>query len=182
MLFGAVFTIELPAAKLERARGAFSMTATADPFLQRMAEGDPVGLEQLYDRCGPAVYAAAMRVLQNLEAAEDTVQEVFAEAWYNARGLVARGVDAAEWLVAEARARAALRLAQVSPAAAQVSPATAQGGPGPSPSRAFDIPPMLRRRVLDSIYGAGQRLPSLYSTPRVAERIFGWLRRRSTRS
>jgi DNA-directed RNA polymerase specialized sigma24 family protein len=175
MLFGAVFTIELPAAKLERARRAFSMTATADPFLQRMAEGDPVGLEQLYDRCGPAVYAAAMRVLQNLEAAEDTVQEVFAEAWYNARGLVARGVDAAEWLVAEARARAALRLAQVPPAAAQ-------GEPGPSPSRALDIPPMLRRRVLDSIYGAGQRLPSLYSTPRVAERIFGWLRRRSTRS
>jgi DNA-directed RNA polymerase specialized sigma24 family protein len=175
MLFGVVFTIELPAATLERARRALCMTATADPFLQRMAEGDPVGLEQLYDRCGPAVYAAAMRVLQNLEAAEDTVQEVFAEAWYNARGLVARGVDAAEWLVAEARARAALRLAQV-------SPAPAQGGPGPSPSRAFDIPPMLRRRVLDSIYGAGQRLPSLYSTPRVAERIFGWLRRRSTRN
>jgi hypothetical protein len=34
--------------------------------------------------------------------------------------------------------------------------------------------------VLDSIYGAGERLPSLYSSPRVAERIFGWLRRRST--
>lgn len=149
------------------------MTAAADPFLQRMAEGDPVGLEQLYDLCGPAVYAAAMRVLQNLEAAEDTVQEVFAEAWYNARGLVARGVDAAEWLVAEARARAALRLAQV-------SQATGESGPGPSP-RALDIPPTLRRRVLDSIYGAGERLPSLYSTPRVAERIFGWLRRRSSR-
>ena len=147
------------------------MTVTADQFLQRMAEGDPVGLEQLYDRCGPAVYAAAMRVLQNLEAAEDTVQEVFAEAWYNARGLVARGVDAAEWLVAEARARAAIRLAQI-------SQATAESGPGPSP-RALDIPPTLRRRVLDSIYGAGERLPRLYSTPRVAKRIFGWLRRRS---
>jgi DNA-directed RNA polymerase specialized sigma24 family protein len=149
------------------------MTVTADIFLRRMADGDPVGLEQLYDRYGPAVYAAAMRVLQNLEAAEDTVQEVFAEAWYNARGLVARGVDAAEWLVAEARTRAAARLLELAPAAAQGPPETAD--------RAHDVPPMLRRRVLDSIYGAGQRLPSLYSSPRVAERIFGWLRRwRST--
>jgi DNA-directed RNA polymerase specialized sigma24 family protein len=147
------------------------MTATADIFLQRMAEGDPVGLEQLYDRYGPAVYAVAMRVLQNLEAAEDTVQEVFAEAWYNARGLVARGVDAAEWLAAEARARAAVRLAEL---------ATASHNPPEAPARVHDIPPLLRRRVLDSIYGAGQRLPSLYSTPRVAERFFGWLRRRST--
>lgn len=132
-----------------------------------MAQGDPVGLEQLYDRCAPAVYAAAMRVLQNLEAAEDTVQEVFAEAWYNAKGLAARGVNAAEWLVAEARARAALRLATL--ALEQTAPHIP----------AHDVPSTLRRRVLDSIYGAGQRLPSLYSSPRVAERIFGWLRRRS---
>jgi DNA-directed RNA polymerase specialized sigma24 family protein len=147
------------------------MTVTADIFLQRMAEGDPVGLEQLYDRYGPAVYAAAMRVLQNLEAAEDTVQEVFAEAWYNARGLVARGVDAAEWLVAEARARAAQRLADMAAATGERVPELS--------SRAHEIPPLLKRRVLDSIYGAGERLPSLYSSPRVAERIFGWLRRRS---
>jgi DNA-directed RNA polymerase specialized sigma24 family protein len=150
------------------------MTATADVFLQRMAEGDPVGLEQLYDRYGPAVYAAAMRVLQNLEAAEDTVQEVFAEAWYNARGLVARGVDAAEWLVAEARGRAAQRLAEMARQSVGPSP------PEPS-TRAHEIPPLLRRRVLDSIYGAGERLPSLYSTPQVAQRIFGWLRRSTTR-
>lgn len=149
------------------------MTVTADVFLQRMAEGDPVGLEQLYDRYGPAVYAAAIRVLQNLEAAEDTVQEVFAEAWYNARGLVARGVDAAEWLVAEARTRAAVRLSELAPASSHTAAAAAA-------DRAHEIPPLLRRRVLDSIYGAGERLPSLYSTPRVAERIFGWLRRRST--
>lgn len=141
-------------------------TAAADLFLQQMAQGDPVGLEKLYDRCAPAVYAAAMRVLQNLEAAEDTVQEVFAEAWYNAKGLAARGVNAAEWLVAEARARAALRLATL-----------AQEPPAPH-IPAHDVPPTLRRRVLDSIYGAGQRLPSLYSSPRVAERIFGWLNRR----
>jgi DNA-directed RNA polymerase specialized sigma24 family protein len=152
------------------------MTAIAAThvFLQQMAEGDPVGLEQLYDRCAPAVYTAALRILQNLEAAEDTVQEVFAEAWYNARGLVARGVDAAEWLVQEARARAALRLAQASPPLAQ-SEAPAHAGP-------HDVPPTLRRRVLDSIYGAGQRLPNLYSRPRMAERIFGWLSRRRSRA
>lgn len=137
-----------------------------------MAEGDPVGLEQLYDRYGPAVYAAAMRVLQNFEAAEDTVQEVFADAWYNARGLLARGVDTAEWLVAEARARAAHRLAEMAAATVERAPELS--------TRVHDIPPLLRRRVLDSIYGAGERLPSLYSTPRVAERLFGWLRRRST--
>jgi DNA-directed RNA polymerase specialized sigma24 family protein len=169
------------------------MTATADVFLQRMAEGDPVGLEELYDRYGPAVYGASMRVLQNLEAAEDTVQEVFAEAWYNARGLVARGVDAAEWLLAEARARAAQRLAEmarpsVGPSASSgPSRATSRDGeagtaePPERSTRAHEIPPLLRRRVLDSIYGAGERLPSLYSTPQVARRIFGWLRRSATR-
>lgn len=142
------------------------MTAAADLYLQRMAEGDPVGLEQLYDRCAPAVYTAAVRVLHNLEAAEDTVQEVFAEAWYNAKGLASRGVDAAEWLVGEARARASARLATLTQEASVLN------------LPAGDVPPTLRRRVLDSIYGAGQRLPSLYSTPRVAARIFGWLNRR----
>jgi hypothetical protein len=72
--------------------------------------------------------------------------------------------------VAEARTRAAARLLELAPAS---------GHTAAEPDRAHEIPPLLRRRVLDSIYGAGERLPSLYSTPRVAERIFGWLRRRS---
>jgi DNA-directed RNA polymerase specialized sigma24 family protein len=155
----------------------FNVTAAAHLFLQQMAEGDPAGLEQLYDRCAPAVYAAAVRVLQNLEEAEDTVQEVFAEAWYNAKSLVSRGGDAAEWLVAEARARASIRLARSSAAPADGAPWVPRDADVASGAR-DEVPATLKRRVLDSIYGAGQRLPSLYPKPHVAERLFGWLRRR----
>jgi RNA polymerase sigma-70 factor (ECF subfamily) len=145
------------------------MTAQADVDLFRMmAAGDPEGLAQLYDRYAPAVYGAAVRLLRNLEEAEDTVQEVFADAWYEATRLASKGANAAEWLMTVARERAAARLD------ARAAPLNAAG----SGAAAAALPSTLRRRVLDSVYGAGQRLPTLYSRPRIAERLFGWLSRR----
>jgi DNA-directed RNA polymerase specialized sigma24 family protein len=152
----------------------FAMTAHADVDLfGMMAAGDPDGLAELYDRYAPAVYAAALQLLRNLEEAEDTVQEVFADAWYEATRLASKGSDAADWLMTAARERAAARL-HARGAAAH----TAAGGA----SEAAALPPTLRRRVLDSVYGAGQRLPALYARPRLAERLFGWLSRRRSRA
>lgn len=146
------------------------MTAQADGDLFRMmASGDPEGLAQLYDRYAPAVYAAAVRLLRNLEEAEDTVQEVFADAWYEATRLASRGANAAEWLLTAARERAAARLD-----ARGARGDAAESGAADAPA----LPSTLRRRVLDSVYGAGQRLPKLYTRPRIAERLFGWLSRR----
>jgi DNA-directed RNA polymerase specialized sigma24 family protein len=150
------------------------MTAQADVDLFRMmAAGDPEGLAELYDRYAPAVYAAAVRLLRNLEEAEDTVQEVFADAWYEATRLATRGANAAEWLMTAARERAAARLGARS---APVDAATSER------PEAVALPSTLRRRVLDSVYGAGQRLPNLYASPRIAERLFGWLSRRRSRA
>lgn len=146
-----------------------SVTAQADADLFRMmAAGDPEGLAELYDRYAPSVYAAALRLLRNLEEAEDTVQEVFADAWYEATRLAARGANAAEWLMAAARDRASARLSGHD---VRLDAAGIAAEPGALPST-------LRRRVLDSVYGAGQRLPALYARPRIAERLFGWLSRR----
>jgi DNA-directed RNA polymerase specialized sigma24 family protein len=151
-----------------------AMTARADPDLFRMmAAGDPEGLAELYDRYAPAVYAAAVRLLRNLEEAEDTVQEVFADAWYEATRLASRGANAAEWLLTAARDRAAARLAS------RREDAEAAGG---RVADAAALPSTLRRRVLDSVYGAGQRLPALYSRPKIAERLFGWVSRRRSRA
>jgi DNA-directed RNA polymerase specialized sigma24 family protein len=150
------------------------MTAQAnvETWLQQMAAGDPEGLAQLYDRYAPAVYAAALRVVKNLEEAEDTVQEVFADAWYEAGRLAAKGANAAEWLLAAARERAIARLHARGAGADTVSASTEAGLP----------PPTLRRRVLDSVYGAGERLPNLYPRPRLARRLFAWFTRRRSRA
>jgi RNA polymerase sigma-70 factor, ECF subfamily len=47
----------------------------------RLAAGDDHALAEVFDRLGPAVYGAALRVLGNGAAAQDVVQDVFIELW-----------------------------------------------------------------------------------------------------
>jgi RNA polymerase sigma-70 factor (ECF subfamily) len=78
--------------------------------IRRIASGDPVGLEALYDRHATLVYSLALRVLRDTGEAEDVTQDVFARVWASAvRFDPARGAVAA-WLTVMARSRALDRL------------------------------------------------------------------------
>jgi RNA polymerase sigma-70 factor (ECF subfamily) len=47
----------------------------------RLAAGDDLALAEAFDRLGPAVYGAALRVLGEWTAAQDVAQDVFVELW-----------------------------------------------------------------------------------------------------
>ena len=53
-------------------------------LLQRVAQGDRVSFETLYDRFSGVLFSTAYRVLNNQEAAEDVIQDVFIQIWEKA--------------------------------------------------------------------------------------------------
>ncbi len=53
-------------------------------LLRRVAQGDRVGFEELYDRFSGVLFSTAYRVLNNQEAAEDVLQDVFVQIWEKA--------------------------------------------------------------------------------------------------
>ena len=53
-----------------------------DAFLaSRLTAGDDLALAEAFDRFGPAVYSAALRVVGDGASAQDVVQDVFVELW-----------------------------------------------------------------------------------------------------
>lgn len=50
-------------------------------LVKRVAEGDAVALEKLYDRYGQPVYSLALRIVRDPETAEELTQEVFVRLW-----------------------------------------------------------------------------------------------------
>ena len=53
-------------------------------ILQRIAEGDKTAVEDCMKSYGGLVWSLARRMLQNVEEAEDAVQEIFIDIWKNA--------------------------------------------------------------------------------------------------
>jgi hypothetical protein len=133
----------------------------ADEFdrlsLEQVLAGRPSALLDLYDRYAAEVFRHVYPLLGNRSDAEDVVQETFTTAWFDATSWKERPRAAIDWLLEIARSRLALR-----PAPGLAPPVEAA-----SPT----LPRSLRDRVLDSIYGAGERLRPPFSTPQWA-RVF----------
>ena len=53
-------------------------------LLHRVAQGDRRGFAELYDRFSGVLFSTAYRVLNNREAAEDVLQDVFIQIWEKA--------------------------------------------------------------------------------------------------
>ena len=53
-------------------------------LLQKVARGDRRSFEELYQRFSGVLFSTAYRVLNNQEAAEDVLQDVFVQIWEKA--------------------------------------------------------------------------------------------------
>lgn len=84
-----------------------------------MAAGDEDALTGLYDALAPRVLGLLMRLLGEREEAEDVLQQVFLEAWTQARRFDPARGSALAWLYQIARSRAldALRRRRADPPA-----------------------------------------------------------------
>jgi DNA-directed RNA polymerase specialized sigma24 family protein len=130
--------------------------------LQQILAGQPSALLDLYDRHAPLIFAQAYASLGDRTAAEDVVQETFTAAWFEVKSWANAPRSAIDWLLELSRERLQAR--------------SAPGWAAPAPSiadAAVSLPRALRDRVLDSIYGAGERLRPPYAAPQWAKRLGG---------
>jgi len=74
--------------KLRRSRAPFqrmeSSTQEETPILMRVAAGEPGAVQACLDRYSALVWSLARRWLQDADAAEDAVQEIFIDVWRSA--------------------------------------------------------------------------------------------------
>ena len=82
-------------------------------LLRRTGEGDRGCFEQLYERFSGVLFATAYRVLNNQEAAEDVLQDVFVQIWEKAPLYDANRGKPLTWAVTLTRNKAIDRLRSV---------------------------------------------------------------------
>lgn len=129
--------------------------------LEQVLAGRPSALLELYDRHAQKIFAWVYSAIGDRDQAEDVVQETFTAAWFDAASWASTRREVVEWLMEIAHDRLAQRHA--TPVAAE-------------PALPAVLPRSLRDRVLDSIYGAGERLRPPYNAPQWALYVSGrWL-------
>jgi RNA polymerase sigma factor (sigma-70 family) len=79
-------------------------------LLLHTSQGDRQAFQQLYHELSPHLYAVALRMLRQRDAAEDIVQEVFVTLWHAAGQYDTRRGSVRTWLVTITRNRCIDRL------------------------------------------------------------------------
>jgi RNA polymerase sigma-70 factor (ECF subfamily) len=74
-------------------------------LLERIAEGDPTGISDLYDRYKTLVFSLAYNVLGNMEDAEEVTIDVFSTIWDKAETYSSQRATVKVWLARIARNR-----------------------------------------------------------------------------
>jgi DNA-directed RNA polymerase specialized sigma24 family protein len=75
-------------------------------LVARMARGDRVALSTLYFRHAARLLALALQILKDRGEAEDTIHDVFLEAWQKAASYSEQRGTVGAWLSLRARSRA----------------------------------------------------------------------------
>lgn len=75
-------------------------------LVSAIRSGDEQAMAQLYDRYSSIVYSVALRILGDVGAAEDILQDVFMQLWRNPRAFDASRGRLPAWLAVIARHRA----------------------------------------------------------------------------
>ncbi len=70
-----------------------------ETLLARIARGDVPSFEMLYDHYSGAVYAMALGILRDAQAAQEVTQEVFLGIWRGAQEYDARRGSARSWIL-----------------------------------------------------------------------------------
>ncbi len=74
-------------------------------LLERVRRGDESAMAALYDRYSRIVYSVSLRVLRDVPAAEDVLQEIFMQVWRNPGSFLATKGSLGGWLAVVARNR-----------------------------------------------------------------------------
>src|ERR1700760_799386 len=75
-------------------------------ILARLQDGDESAMAVLYDRYSRVVYSVALRVLRDVPAAEDILQEIFMQIWRQPENFIATRGSLGGWLAVITRNRA----------------------------------------------------------------------------
>jgi len=81
-----------------------------EALLAQIARGDEVALGVFYDRFGRVVYSLVLRVVRNVQLAEEATQEAFLAVWRTADEYRASRGSARAWLLTIAHRRAVDRV------------------------------------------------------------------------
>jgi RNA polymerase sigma-70 factor, ECF subfamily len=79
-------------------------------LIERMMAGDEAALSAIYDRYSAMLFGMLMRVLQDRQAAEEVLQDLFMQLWHNPGQFDAKRGSLPAWLLVIGRNRAISRL------------------------------------------------------------------------
>ena len=91
-------------------RGAASSAVSDAELMVRVARGDEQAFAVVYDRFADRVYGLVRRVLRDPAQAEEVAQEIFVEAWRQARRYDPSRGSVATWLLTLSHRRAVDRV------------------------------------------------------------------------